>query len=385
MKKCVVGLLVLLCIGPWGNSATFPYVVAPLGNSSIGEARLSYTWFIETVDEDGDYNPSIALDSSGTPHIAYGSYGYGLRYAHRVGGIWQKEVIEGGTHKGYADVSLVLDALDHPHIAYWEYMSSTLRYAWNDGTDWYTETIDTRGERTSMALDTEGRLHLAYFAGGELRYALRSGTTWYTETVDPLTGAWTQELSLDLDNFNRPHVSYVAIPLHLRYAYRDESGWHIEEISPTLAGRYNSLALDSAGRPHITSAAFCPQWGLCYAYKDDTGWHVEQVDGGWPADVGWGSSLVLDAEDRPYISYYDEKNDDLRFAYHTGTAWITETAADEIAVWETTSIALDAFGRPHIAYSGHWSTKYAFGLPISLTYHVYLPALFRSGGSKMAP
>jgi len=161
----------------------------------------------------------------------------------------------------------------------------------------------------------------------------------------------------------------------LKYAYRDESGWHIEEIS-ALGGRYVSLALDSAGRPHFSCVGDCPSWGLCYVYKDGTGWHAEGVDRG--VDIGWGSSLVLDTEDRPYISYYDDKNDTLRFAYRDGTTWITETVADENTVWETTSIVLDELGRPHIAYSGNWSIKYAFGLPFTLTHHVYLPVLFLS-------
>src|SRR6185503_8352001 len=66
----------------------------------------------------GDPRPSVAMDSSGTPHIAWRTgvfFGEGiLNYAKVVNGVWQEEVVD-DTPGGTSYVLIAVDAGGFPH------------------------------------------------------------------------------------------------------------------------------------------------------------------------------------------------------------------------------------------------------------------------------
>jgi hypothetical protein len=74
---------------------------------------------------------------------------------------------------------------------------------------------------------------------------------------------------------------------------------------------YTSLALDGSGYAHI-SYFDNTNGDLKYAYQDISGWHFQTVahDG----FVGQYTSLVLASDGNPHISYYDVSNHDLKYA-----------------------------------------------------------------------
>jgi len=55
-----------------------------------------------------------------------------------------------------------------------------------------------------------------------------------------------------------------------------EADWVIENVDSTY-GSFSSIALDKNNNPHIS---YRGSWdvGLKYAYHDETGWHMETVD-----------------------------------------------------------------------------------------------------------
>ena len=59
-------------------------------------------------------------------------------------------------------------------------------------------------------------------------------------------------------------------------------------------------------------------------------WQIETVDA--TADVGNHASLALDSSDHPHISYYDETNSDLKYAYQDAGGWHIETVDSAGAV-----------------------------------------------------
>jgi len=78
-------------------------------------------------------------------------------------------------------------------------------------------------------------------------------------------------------------------------------------------------------------------------------------------DVGYNTSIALDRTGRAHISYYDDTNQDLKYATNASGSWVTTTVDSAGDVGRYTSIALDGAGRAHISYrdSTNYALKYA--------------------------
>lgn len=78
-----------------------------------------------------------------------------------------------------------------------------------------------------------------------------------------------------------------------------------------VVGQWTSLALDGNNHPHISYYDFTKK-DLKYASFDGSSWNAQTVDSN--GEVGQYTSLALDSGDNPHISYYDASNGDLKYA-----------------------------------------------------------------------
>ena len=326
---------------------------------------------------------SIALDAEGNPHIAYRDNTNGhLKYAHllteknrddvvvsksvgatEVRNGWVVETVDCSTgHTGWGP-SLAIGHDGNPRIAYlhqggndWDFV---LKYAWWNGKAWEDKTLyHVFPHDVSCYTPVDG-------GGPWCGYA-----SLVTSNIGPGEGP-----SLALDSADRPHISFAD---YARYA---DAVAH-----PDNTDRY----WDRKTLSHYNDRSFRNNYNLVHLFVAQNGsWVSEFVDPeiyGGPyvhfSRHGLYSSIAIDRQDRPHISYFsywDELSEDqahmeyykwtnalswfdrprwnhyklgfLKYAEWNGTAWNAEQVdATSISVGEYSSLKLDAAGKPHIAY-----------------------------------
>ena len=217
--------------------------------------------------------------------------------------------------------SLTLDGGGNPVVSYYDQTNGDLKLLYcGDANCTGGNSIsapDAGGDvgwDTSLVLDTSGNPVVSYydFTNGDLKL-LRCGNTVCTAgntIVSPATVGDVGQFSSLLDSSGNPVISY----------YHVTSG---------------DLKVLRCGNPTCTS-------GNIIATPDSAG------------DVGYYTALALDASGNPVVSYYDTTNGNLK-VLHCGDA--TCTSGNIIATPDTvgdvgyfTSLALDASGNPVVSY-----------------------------------
>jgi hypothetical protein len=202
----------------------------------------------------------------------------------------------------------------------------------------------------SIAIGHQGTPHIVFaeHLGGSatyLKYAHWNGSAWDIQILD---SGYVEHTGLFLDRDDRPHVVYYILATKsLRHTYWNGTSWNTQTIG---SERWFAIHPDAQGNIHL---AIGTGGGLHYRIWDGLTWigfpqpEVDTVSSQW-------LSLDLDTANRPYISYYDATNQDLKYAHWTGSTWVTQTLESTVESRGVTgmfsSLALDADGNPHILY-----------------------------------
>jgi len=343
-----------------------PSAALPNGQPSWGP------WRTERVEANGGSltHTGLAFGPGDVPHIIYPGKSGGLGatwYAYRSGLQWERVYLEERGSPG----SIAVDGLGRAHMVYRGL--SGFRYATYHQGALAFETVEPGVTTAGMKiqLDSAGVPHVAYSTWTEtLRYGYRDPSTgaWLLETVLQIPqGDANSLLGFDLDSAGRPHIAYDVrsnTNPGVWYVTRTAAGtWVSEKLGPDC--EYSaSLALDSLDRPHIVCSH--EDRGLIYATRSATGgpWTYERVDPGFRHSME--PDIVLDRQDRPHIAYAHGYNpgwpDDptgpgqLHYATRSATSGWAVELVDPVGQYNGIgpSIALDAWGLPHISYLLGW-------------------------------
>jgi hypothetical protein len=195
-------------------------------------------------------------------------------------------------------------------------------------------------------------------------------TGWIEDRIkDPGHDGWDNSIKIDANN--NVHTSSIDPSGFggdgVEYAYLNGSNWQVEAIGsgPIMYANTTSLAIDKQSNPHITYYDDSTQ-DLMYATKEMGNWSISIVDSA--GNVGQFSSLVLDSLDVPTISYYQHLYDSIgviKIAVWKNSIWnITNIdSLDHVFIGfsgarNMTSLTLDSQMNPHLTYSDEKILKY---------------------------
>jgi hypothetical protein len=359
---------------------------------------------VETVD-DRDYTgqfASLALDNQSYPQIAYFAASTSgdcdddtLRFARWTGNHWQIQEVDRGCRG--EQISLALDAGGNAHISYLDNLEDKVRYAYLDGQGWHSTEVGS-GYASSLAIDGEGILHLAYTGPSSqagLWYRRKTAAGW-EEPIQLESEGVYQHPSLAVDSAGGVHISYsdvnngklryannvegcwwmqdiadmdyqgftalttnkqgdpMIVYQHngVRYVYKRGWVWSAPELASTGGGGYLSLALDTFNQQPVLT--YYQASGLYFTRKG-VGWQAgEQID--QTAQTGLLVSTVADNMGDVHVVYYDESSGLLRYAKSSGDTWILETILEGVQVaW--TDIALDSKRQPQVVFEEYLNAE----------------------------
>jgi len=353
--------------GHVSNITTMTYILNKPGASG--------TWVSTLLDINGMYN-SIAVDASGNPHIVYYQKADSateypeLKYAYWTGTTWHIETLESTQSGSGYYVSLVLDSLGNPHIAYSQSTPDKLKYAYKDSTGWHFFDLvnNTDVSYVNLVLYNDNP-QISYFENSEerLKYIYYNGASWVIENVTPTPtgGHWN---SLALNPNGNPRIAYYdyysSTTGILRYAKRTPTGiWQIETVDNSGdVGMWCSLVIDSLGAPHISYSTGLSGGVLKYAYYSETKWVIEVVD----SLDSLASKLILDPAGNPRIVYQDVVTSNLKYAYKEGSNWIIYNINTLDGAGHWLSITCNSQGVPYVSYmSANSAIGYAYMVPFT--------------------
>jgi len=365
IKICVLSVCLLLVVtiifstsgiaNVCNNESSYRNKLIVKGNNDNG------MWTIDVVDGIGEvgWYTDIVVNSE-TVFISYYDIGReDLKLASLDNNGWSWEVVDSEGKVGMYS-SIAIDSSGNLHISYYDETNQDLKYAHRTGMDWNIEVIDAVGDvglDTSIAVDSNDFPHISYLddTNRDLKYATWTGSQWNIETID-VGGDVGLGSSITIDSNNNPHISYTDLQgYELFYTFFSEPNWHIEvaDADSRIYG-LTSIALDSNQHPHIAyydSGTPVEHINLKYAYKTNDDWNIEIVD---PDVRNWwqetGVSIAIDQFGRVHIAYYDWKSYDLNYAWRVNNRWNIETADPDGVVGAYASLDLDSNGYPHISY-----------------------------------
>ena len=223
-------------------------------------------WHIEEIAPEDNMSVqeacSVGISSDGTPHLAWyripyqnGTYSH-IRYAVLNQGVWLMRTLDYDMQTGKWN-NMIIDSEGNPEISYDAFVKGLMKVANWDGKQWNIRIVDSRGAHGSdyslgmgstLMLDGQGLLHVAYYTESEVRHAWPEGKIWKVETVDKVTpsmNAYDYRTSLLADRDGVLHISYEDDGV-LKHAFREGGQWRVQVLAGTGASksRYNAMTID---------------------------------------------------------------------------------------------------------------------------------------------
>lgn len=292
-------------------------------------------------------------------------------------GTWATETVDSAGDVGSKN-SIAIDSTGRLHVAYWDKTNGDLRYALRGSSGgWTTTTVDSTdnvGGALDVAVDAAGDPHIAYLdqTSSDLKHATRVGSGAWSILVIESAGDVGLAPAIAVDGSGTVHVSYVggasATPYGagLRYAYRPVGEAWTVAMNGGGSALHTALAVDAAGVHIVTEIGVAPSQELGMHSRTSPGaaWVLDNTINTPPPGV---ASLASDSAGGLHASFHHATAANLGYAYKPPSGgWTVTTVGTMDRAGGTNSLALDAANGVHLAYTAlgfygsDFSLRYAY-------------------------
>ncbi|MBE0671417.1 MAG: hypothetical protein IH588_12575 [Anaerolineales bacterium] len=248
-----------------------------------------------------------------------------------------------------------------PCISFYDRTNGDLKFTCLENRKWVVDTVDSEGDvglYSSLAFDRFSTPYISYYSRSEqkLKIAIRKGNQWTTAVVDLGKGAGLFT-SLAIRRDDTVFISYYDEERgYIKMAHLEKKQWIIDDVDFIGTNKDNleldlfrtSLVLDANGYPVISYVDLVNR-NLKMARQDASGqWRSVVVDDS--PDVGWSNSLMINVGGFPVISYFDQNLQVLKLASLEPTGWSIQVLDDTVGTGAYTSIGLGEQGNYIVAY-----------------------------------
>ena len=194
---------------------------------------------------------------------------------------------------------------------------------------------------------------------GFVKHAIRDGSDWDISTVP--NGYFYGPLDLAIGTDDAPRISYHdhQDPSVFRpekgdaiFAVLRDGAWQVDAIAHQgHDGWDNRITVDAQDGTHrraIDPVDFGGRGVEYYGQQADGSWVVEQVSSN-PISYKYATSIVVDPQGRPHITYFNEPRGELILASRGASGW-TEQVIEERDAGLFSSLLIDDAGRFHVSY-----------------------------------
>ncbi len=222
---------------------------------------------------------------------------------------------------------------------------------------WRFREIDS-GVKPEIAIDSDDNIHIAYMLEAEPGFVKHAQLTPnFSTTIETLNeGYFYGPLDIKIGPGNMPHVQFHNHDEEDQTHWtKDENGDWIGEVikHPGHDGWDNSLYVESSGLIHTSSVdpvQFGSSDGVEYAFFDGNNWSVESIGSG-PIEYQFSTSIHVDSNGNPHITYFESPGDEiLKYAEKTTGKWRISTIDNDAGSGRFSSLVLDENDKPAVSY-----------------------------------
>jgi hypothetical protein len=324
-----VGKYSSLAAGPYDYFIS--YYDQTNGSLKLAEANdiEGAPWFTQTVDSVGNvgrYSSIAYVPGSSGPHISYYDLTNGnLKYATLIGfggncgnaSRYRCETVDSSQHDVGLYTSIAVGSNGVPYISYYDATSGNLKYAKKVAGTWVIVTLDSVGDvglYSSIALDSNNRPEISYFdrTNGDLRYAKQnSDGTWSKYVIDSV-GTVGLHTSLKVDSSDYAHISYYD-ETNFRVKYAKQVPLVPTPISTTFSDASVDSQSTAISISSEESSAIVPPPPAIF-------WKFEVVARATSSTAFAQTSLALDSNNNPHISFFQAQNTSMIYAKKLGAS-----------------------------------------------------------------